>query len=112
MLKRLPTVAVLWLLPVIAFAVCPGGSDCVIVDTGVDSDVPTILQGFVNVLLQWSALTALGLFLLGAVIMVGSGGEEAYLSAGKKIMKAALIGFVIVLASWLTLSTVIWFISR
>ncbi len=105
MLQRLLAIAFLTFSPYFASA-AP-----LIVDTGVDSNVPTILQGIVNVLLGWSGLAATGLFLLGSIIMVGSGGEEAFLSAGKKIMKAALIGFALILGSWLMLSTVIFFIS-
>ena len=102
-LKRALAVS-LWLLPAVACAQLD-------INTGVHSDVPTILQGFENVLLSWSGLIATAIFLLGAFLMVGSGGDEAYLSAGKKLMKAALIGLAIVLASWMILSTVISFIS-
>ncbi|MSR67626.1 hypothetical protein EXS65_02265 [Candidatus Peribacteria bacterium] len=105
MRTRLLSIAVLVLFPFFTEA-AP-----LVVNTGVDSSVPTILQGIVNVLLSWSGLAATGLFLLGSILMVGSGGEEAFLSAGKKIMKAALIGFALILASWLLLSTVIYFIS-
>lgn len=80
------------------------------IDTGVYSSVPWIMAGIVNVLLYWSGFVALALFLLGAIIMVGSGGHDATLAAGKKIMKAAVIGLAIVLSSWLILSTVISFI--
>lgn len=88
---------------------CPDGKVCI--DTGVHSTVPSILQGFISIQIRGAVLLTLGLFLLGAVIMVGSGGEEAYLSAGKKIMKAAIIGLVIILSSWLILETVISFIA-
>jgi hypothetical protein len=91
------------LLPCAAFALG--------IETGVSSDVPSILRGIVNVLLAWSGLVATGLFLIGAFLMVASGGSEANLAAGKKIMKAALIGLAIILASWMILSTVIWFIA-
>ncbi len=81
------------------------------IDTGVHSDVPTILQGLIDTLLAWSGLTATALFLIGCIIMVGSGGNEASLSLGKKIMKESLIGLAILLSSWLILSTVISFIA-
>lgn len=88
----------------------PAGTK-VCVGTGVHSTVPSILQGFISIQIRGAILLTLGLFLLGAIIMVGSGGEEAYLSAGKKIMKAAIIGLVIILSSWLILETVISFIA-
>jgi drug/metabolite transporter (DMT)-like permease len=62
-------------------------------------------------LLRWSVLVATALFLLGCILMVGSGGDDATLSNGKKIMKASLIGLAIVLASWLILSTAVYFIA-
>ena len=60
---------------------------------------------------EWSGLIATALFLLGAFLMVGSGGDEAYLAAGKKIMKASLIGIAFILSAWMMLSTVVYFIS-
>jgi|GEM_PF-6341354 hypothetical protein len=81
------------------------------VNTGVHTDIPTIVEGIVNLLLLWSSFVATALFLLGALFMVGSGGNEQFSSAGKKIMKAAMIGFAIVLASWLIISTAVFFIA-
>lgn len=81
-----------------------------VVDTGVHSSVEWIMAGIVNVLLFWSGFVALALFLIGAILMVSSGGHDASVAAGKKIMKAAVIGLAFVLASWLILSTVIAFI--
>lgn len=83
----------------------------VIIDTGVQTTIPRIIEGIVNVLLQWSAVVATGVFLVGALFMVGSGGNDALLSNGKKLMKAALIGLAIILSSWLILSTVVFFIA-
>jgi hypothetical protein len=65
----------------------------------------------VNVLLYWSSFVALTLFIVGGVMMIGSGGSDALLSSGRKIMKGSLIGFAIVLASWMILSTVLYFIT-
>lgn len=95
----------LWLLAPAAVA------QVVVVSTGVSSSIPQIVQGIVNILLQWSSFVATALFLMGAILMVGSGGNDATLSAGKKIMKAALIGLAIVLSSWLILSTAVFFIA-
>ncbi len=81
------------------------------INTGVHSDVPTIVAGIINVILAWSGLVATALFLLGAILMVGSGGTETYLAAGKKIMKASLIGLAIILSSWLILSTTVFFLA-
>jgi hypothetical protein len=83
----------------------------VTVDTGVHTTVPRIIQGIINVLLMWSGLVATAIFLLGAIFMVGSGGADQTLSAGKRMMKASLIGFALILASWMILSTVVSFIA-
>ncbi len=69
------------------------------------------MAGFVNAILNWSGVIATGLFLLGAILMIGSAGNDQYLSAGKRIMKSAIIGFALVLASWMILSTVVYFIA-
>lgn len=79
----------------------------VTVNTGVNTTIPQILQGIVDLILRWSSLIATAIFLLGAILMVGSGGNDALLSAGKRLMKASLIGLAIVLASWMILSTVV-----
>lgn len=79
--------------------------------TGVTSTVPSIFAGIVNTLLLWSGSVTTALFLLGALLMVGSGGNDATLSNGKKIMQASLIGLAIILSSWLILSTAVAFIS-
>lgn len=81
------------------------------ISTGVTSTVPSVFNGIVNLLLAWSSLVATALFLLGAILMVGSGGNDATLSNGKKIMKASLIGLAIILSSWMILSTAVSFIS-
>ena len=81
------------------------------VDTGVHTTVPQLIQGIINVLLMWSSLVATAIFLLGAIFMVGSGGSDQPLSAGKRMMKAAVIGYAIVLASWMILSTVVSFVA-
>ena len=104
--KLLPAVlSALLLLPTHAFAYI------VQIDTGVHSTIPRVMAGFVNVLLKWSGIIATGLFLLGCVLMIGSGGDDQLLSAGKRIMKSTLIGFALVLASWMLLSTVVYFIA-
>lgn len=110
-------VALLLLIPLTGLAVptgCigdgagTGTKTCI--DTGVHSTVPKIMEGFVNVLLGWSALVATTLFMLGAILMVGSGGEEKYLTSGKAIMKASMMGFAVIMSSWLILSTAITFL--
>lgn len=113
-LKRVATLGIVWLLYPLSVSAqagipCPPNTVCI--DTGVSTTVPGILGGIVNVLLLWSGLLTTALFLLGAILMVGSGGSEASLAAGKKIMKSSLIGLALILGSWLLLSTIVYFLA-
>ena len=83
----------------------------VLIDTGVNTTIPQIMQGLVNLFLMWSFFIATAIFLMGAALMVGSGGKDEFVSNGKKLMKASLIGLAIVLASWMILSSVVAFIA-
>jgi hypothetical protein len=94
-----------------ALAQCSSGGRCIIVNTGVTSTVQTIIQGIVNTLLMWSTYIATAVFLVGAIFMVGSVGSENWSANGKKLMKAAVIGFAIVLGAWLIVSTTVFFIA-
>jgi hypothetical protein len=96
------------LLPQTALAYVPASQ--LGVHTGVVTDVEGIVSGIVNVLLFWGGGVTTTIFLVGAFMMVGSGGGQ-YLDNGKKLMKAALIGYAIILSSWLILSTVVFFIA-
>ncbi len=82
-----------------------------VISTGVTSTVPSIFNGIVNTLLLWSGLVATALFLYGCLLVVGSGGNDATLSSGKKIMQSSLIGLAIILSSWLILATAVSFIA-
>ena len=81
------------------------------IGTGVSTDVPKIFSGLLTLFVTWSGVIATTIFLIGAIIMVGSGGDEAHVSAAKKIMKSSLIGLAIILASWMILSTVVSFVA-
>lgn len=60
--------AVTLLLPCLASAMV------VQINTGVHTTIPGVMEGIVNILLAWSGFTATGLFLIGAILMAGSGG--------------------------------------
>ncbi len=97
-------------LTLLAFADTANALD---IKTGIDPTVSasSIVGGLVYIFLLWSSLVTTALFLLGCVLMVASGGNDALLSNGKKIMKASLIGYTIILSSWLILSTVVYFVG-
>ena len=103
---RYTLLAIVLLAPVTTLA-----AGQVIVDTGVVTSIPRIMDGALSLMLLWSSMVATAIFLAGATLMVGSGGNDEYLSAGKKLMKAAVIGYAIILSSWLILSTTVYFIA-
>ncbi len=82
----------------------------ILIHTGVITTIPQIINGLIGTFLLWSTIVAATLFLLGAFAYTASGGEETWSTNGKKMMKAALIGYAIVLGSWLIISTVFFFI--
>lgn len=84
--------------------------DKVVVATGVVTTLDRIITGIVNVLLFWGGGVTTTIFLIGAFMMVGSGGGQ-FLDRGKKLMFAALIGYAIILSAWLIMSTVVFFIA-
>ena len=91
-----------------AFAYSPGQQ--LTVNTGVTSSVEQVISGITDVLLSWSVVVATAIFLIGALIMTASGGQETAISNGRKYMRDALIGFAIILAAWIIISTVVTFI--
>ena len=90
---------------------CPAGHIVCICTGTAGSSVAGIMGNIVNLLLYWSSFVAAMLFIVGGILMIGSGGSDTFLSTGKKIMKGSLIGFAIVLGSWMILSTVLYFIT-
>jgi hypothetical protein len=99
-------------LAAILLALLPGiaCADQITISTGVTTSISQVLEGVVNVVLAVSGVIATGLFLVGAMIMVGSTGNDQFVTAGKRLMKASVIGLVIVLSSWMILSTLVFFI--
>ena len=78
---------------------------------GVASDIEGILNGFVDVLYEWALPVATAAFLFGAFVMAASGGEEAGIGNGKKIMKGALIGLAITMGAYMIVSTAVSFLT-
>lgn len=87
-----------------------GSGDPIKVDTGVRTTVDKLFGGIVNTLFVWAFAIATAIFLIGALFMVASGGEENVLTNAKRLMKGSLIGFAIVLGSWMILSTFLYFL--
>ncbi|HRH93033.1 MAG TPA: hypothetical protein PKV72_00705 [Candidatus Peribacteria bacterium] len=97
------------LVPQIALAQYVPGAP-IAVRTGVVTTIPRIVAGIVNVLLFWGGGVTTTIFLVGAFMMVGSGGGR-FLENGKKLMIGAAVGYAIILSAWLIESTVVFFIA-
>lgn len=83
----------------------------VIVNTGINRNIPQIIRGLVNVLLIWSSFVATAMFLMGAFTLAASHGAETWIETGKKLMKSAIIGYIIILGAFMIMSTVLYFIA-
>ncbi len=104
-LKTLAACALL-LVPATAMA-----QRTVIIDTTIRAGIPDILNGIVNVMLFWAMPLATVLFLIGAFMLVASGGNDTTKDKAKKIMEASLVGLAIILSSWMILSTVVYLLA-
>ncbi len=105
-----PLAAFTALVPGFVAAFTLGNGDPIVVNTGVSTTADRLIGGLVNTLFVWAFAICVAVFLLGALFMVASGGEENVLSNGKKYVKRALIGLAIVLGSWMILSTFVYFL--
>lgn len=60
----------------------------------------SVLSGFLSLIFIIGGLTAFITFLIGALSMITSGGEAQKLADGRNKIMWALIGLIILLASW------------
>lgn len=72
-------------------------------------DVNTIVSTGINVLLFVAFVAALGFLIYGGIRWIISGGDKEGTQKAKSTVTSALIGLIIVLASWILLNVVIRF---
>ena len=94
-----------------------GGSDdpSTIKDESLPCTVCDLLVLFQNVLkkaLEFAFLIVIVFIVYGGFCWIFSGGNEANIKTGQKIMTNAMIGLVIILCAWLIVNTVFWLIAE
>lgn len=94
-----------------------GGSDdpSTIKDESLPCTVCDLLVLFQNVLdfaIKIAFLIVIIFIVYGGFCWIFSGGNEANIKTGQKIMTNAIIGLVIILCAWLIVNTVFWLIAQ
>lgn len=65
-----------------------------------DRDPRLIVSSVINVILGFLGILALGLIVYAGFTWMTAGGNEEKIETAQKILKAAIIGLIIILASW------------
>ncbi|MFN7088338.1 MAG: hypothetical protein ACK4NX_00720 [Candidatus Paceibacteria bacterium] len=70
-------------------------------------------QRILNFMVFILALPATVIFMMvGGLMMIIAGGNEAMLSRGRSTFQAAVVGFIIVLVAWVVIDTIIAFLAN
>ncbi|MBX4186750.1 MAG: pilin [Candidatus Doudnabacteria bacterium] len=70
-------------------------------------DLIATIMGIINFLLSWSALVAIVFIIWSGWNMIGSGGNEEIVSTAKTGLTNAIIGFFMIMASFVLLNFVV-----
>lgn len=70
-----------------------------------------LVQNVWNFALRIAFLIVIIMFVYGGLRMIFSVGDPKSIEAGKKTLTSAIIGLVIILAAWLIVNTIFWFIA-
>lgn len=76
-------------------------------EMGQQAPVALIITDLIRRVLTWVGVIFIALVFYGGYLMVSAGGEEEQIEKGKKIIKAAIIGIILVLMSY----SITWFIG-
>ncbi len=98
-----------------AFSIIPGRAHAladrfIIVGTGIRIGFTQALGNLMGFLVTTMSGLAVCLFLVGALLMVASRGQEDQMKRGKDIMIGSLIGLAVVLGSYAIYRTVLYLI--
>jgi hypothetical protein len=74
-------------------------------------DILKVGQNIIVSLTKISATVSVGMIVYGALRMMVAGGSEGGVSAARQIMTNAAIGFVITLAAWIVVNTILHLLS-
>jgi hypothetical protein len=72
------------------------------------ASMPTIQANLSNFFLNAASLVSTAVFVLGALLMAMSGGKEQLLENGKRMMKGAVVAFIVIGGSYIILRAVTW----
>ncbi|MFA5392570.1 MAG: pilin [Candidatus Paceibacterota bacterium] len=75
-------------------------------------DLLILFQNVLKKALEIAFLIVIGSIVYGGFRWIFSGGNEASIKTGQKIITNAIIGFVIILCAWLIVNTVFWVIKQ
>jgi len=109
---------ILFVSVILVFLVVGNSADAAIINCGgglnhgVDNectltDLVQTVVGIINILLSWAWLVSMVFIVWGGWTMVNSGGNEETITAGKTIFSQAIIGFFLILISYLLINAVI-----
>lgn len=96
----------IYLVPSAVYAADPPGVDCSSQTYGNLACLPMYLKNIVNGFLALSGVTAVILICLSGIRYIISGGDSMKMEKAKKSLTYAIIGFVIVLLSFVIVNTV------
>ena len=74
-------------------------------------DLLELAKNVINWLVSISSVLAVGFIIWGSIVIMTAGASPERANEGKKIITTAVIGLVIVLASWLILGTIIQIVT-
>lgn len=93
-----------------ALVPCGPGLDDPVCDT---CDFFVLIDNIIKfVSLELAPVLAVLMFLVGGFIWVMSGGSETNIKKGRTIMTSAVVGFLIILTSWLFIHTIMKYIAN
>ena len=67
---------------------------------GAGTDLRTIIARIINIALGFLGIVAVGIILYGGFLWMTSNGDEEKITKAKNLLKSAVIGLIIILASW------------
>lgn len=74
-------------------------------------DLLVLFQNVLDFAIKTAFLIVIIFIIYGGFRLIFSGGNEANIKTGQKIMTNAIIGLVIILCAWLIVNTVFWLIK-
>jgi len=74
-------------------------------------DLLVLVQNVMNFVLKAAFIICIVLIIYGGFRWMFSFGNQSNISLGQKVIVSAIFGLIIVLASWIIVNTILWFLS-